>query len=231
MSAMKQGTLIVLDGADGSGKATQTKLLVDRLRNEGVAVETLDFPQYTENLCGRLLRECLDGKRGDFMHVDARIASVLYAADRFESKGKIEQWLSAGKTVVLDRYVSANMMHQGAKIRDDAQLSDFLQWLDELEHGVFGLPRPDIIIYLDVPLEYRIKMVQEAVANREHHKGETVDLAELDVAHQYTAQQRAKQIVSSRNAWKQVVCATPAGMRTREDIHQEVYELIQNNVA
>lgn len=120
------GKLIVIDGGDGAGKATQVSLLVKRLRDEGHKVETLDFPQYTQNHFGKLLRQCLDGKRGDFMAVDARIASTLYAADRFETKPRLEQWLQEDKIVVLDRYVSANMMHQGAKIDDPEKLEDFL---------------------------------------------------------------------------------------------------------
>lgn len=227
---MKKGALIVIDGADGSGKATQAKLLVDRLRSDGIDAETMDFPQYTQNLCGKLIRECLDGKRGDFMKTDARVASVLYAADRFESKEKIETWLHAGKTVVLDRYVSANMMHQGAKINDPVELEHFLTWLDELEHGVFKIPRPDLIVYLDVPLEERIKMVEQAVQNKEANKGDRADLAESDVAHQHAAQERAKQIVKSRNNWCQIVCTADGSMRTREDIHAEIHTCIMDKI-
>jgi dTMP kinase len=227
---MKKGALIVIDGADGSGKATQTKLLVEHLRSDGLAVETMDFPQYTQNICGKLLRECLDGKRGDFMKVDPRVASVLYAADRFESKDTIQGWLDAGKTVVLDRYVSANMMHQGAKINDAVELEAFLTWLDELEHGMFGIPRPDIILYLDVPLADRIRMIEEAVNNKEHHKGETVDIAEADLTHQQTASDRAKQIVKSRNNWRQIICTKDGALRTREDIHEEVYACIMESL-
>ncbi len=227
---MNKGKLIVIDGADGSGKATQTKLLVERLRVDGTQVETMDFPQYTQNIAGKLLRECLDGKRGDFMQTDARIASVLYATDRFESSKILQLWLDDGKIVVLDRYVSANMMHQGAKIDDPSELEQFLLWLDVLEHGVFGIPRPDVILYLDVPLEERIRMVQLAVLNKEHHKGETVDVAESDLLHQRIAQDRAKQIVQSKNNWVQIVCADQNGMRTREAIHEDVYTTVRNTL-
>ncbi len=230
MVHMQKGTLVVIDGADGSGKATQTKLLVERLKSEGYQVETLDFPQYTQNVCGKLLRECLDGKRGDFMAVDARIASVLYAADRFESKEKIQGWLSEGKVVVLDRYVSANMMHQGAKIDDPKELEEFLLWIDTLEHEMFGIARPDLIIYLDVPLEDRIKMVEKAVVNKEHHKGEFVDVAEADLAHQATAQDRAKHIVQSKNNWQQITCTVHGGIRDRESIHEDVYQCYKMNI-
>ena len=225
-----QGVLIVLDGADGSGKATQTRLLVERLKAEGKEVQTLDFPQYTQNMAGTLLRECLDGKRGDFMHMDARIASMLYAVDRFESKDKIQGWLDEGAVVVLDRYVSANMMHQGAKIADADEVKNFLSWLDTLEHRVFKIPRPDIILYLDVPLEDRMRMVKEAVQEGKESKGERVDVAEADIEHQYTAGERAKEIVRSQNNWKQIICTQEGAMRTREGIHEEIYELLRGDI-
>lgn len=221
------GKLIVIDGADGSGKATQTKLLVERLLKEGKTVGTMDFPQYSQNIAGKLLRECLDGKRGDFMKVDAKVASTLYAVDRFESKPTIVQWLIEGRVVVLDRYVSANMMHQGAKIHEPEVLKEFLSWLDTLEHGLFGLPRPDLILYLDVPLEDRIRMIRQAVENKEHHKGETVDIAEQDLVHQRSASDRAKDMVGVLNTWKQIVCTKDGDLRSREDIHEEVYTMVK----
>src|SRR3990167_6836927 len=115
---MKKGKLIVLDGTDGSGKATQTKILQARLKKEGYRVQTLDFPQYEKNFFGGLIGECLAGEHGDFVSIDPYIGSTLYAADRFESKDKIMRWLRAGCVVVLDRYVSSNQIHQGGKITD-----------------------------------------------------------------------------------------------------------------
>ena len=85
---MAAGKIIVIDGGDASGKATQTALLAVRLQADGVDVAQLDFPRYYDNQVGKLLRECLDGKRGDFMNIDPRITSVLFAADRVESKPK-----------------------------------------------------------------------------------------------------------------------------------------------
>lgn len=221
-----KGKLIVIDGGDGAGKATQTALLVKRLRDDGHAVETLDFPQYTQNTFGELIRECLDGKRGDFMAVDPRIASTLYAADRFESRPRLEQWLSEGKVVVLDRYVSSNMMHQGAKIDDPQVLEQFLSWLDHMEHGIFGLPRPDLIVYMKVPHKVRWKLKQLAVAEKKHGEDVKEDVAERNFDHQEAVEKRAQHIVSTLNSWKQVSCVDGEGMRPREDIHEEIYKLI-----
>ena len=214
---MQRGKLIVLDGGDGAGKATQVRLLVARLKAEGRVVETLDFPQYTQNFFGKLLRECLDGARGDFMAVDPRIASTLYAADRFESKSRLEEWLSAGAVVILDRYVSSNMMHQGAKIADEADMQHFLNWLDEMEHGVFAIPRPDLIVYLDVPYKTRFSLIASDTTRAK------IDTAEADMAHQVACEARARAIVARYNNWKSVRCTRNEQMREKEAIHEDVY--------
>jgi dTMP kinase len=224
---MQSGKLIVLDGGDGAGKATQVALLVKQLLADGHKVETLDFPQYTQNTFGALIRECLDGKRGDFMATDARIASTLYAADRFESKPRLEQWLEEGKIVVLDRYVSSNMMHQGAKIQNEGELEAFLGWLDHMEHGVFGLPRPDVILYLEVPFNVRQNLKKNAVADGKHGADVKIDLAEADHNHQEQVEVRAKTIVASKNNWKVVHCCEDETIRSREDIHADVYSIVK----
>jgi dTMP kinase len=224
---MQTGKLIVLDGGDGAGKATQVALLVKQLMADGYKVETLDFPQYTQNTFGALIRECLDGKRGDFMATDARVASTLYAADRFESKPRLESWLEEGKIVVLDRYVSSNMMHQGAKIKDADELEAFLGWLDHMEHGVFGLPRPDVILYLEVPFNVRQNLKKVAVAAGKHGADVKLDVAEADHHHQEQVEIRAKTIVSSKNNWKVVHCCEGENIRSREDIHTDVYAIVK----
>lgn len=216
------GKLIVIDGADGSGKATQAKLLVEHLRAQGKVVQTMDFPQYTQNHFGRLLRECLDGKRGDFIGTDPKIASVLYAADRFESSAQIRSWLEAGDIVVLDRYVSSNMLHQGGKIYDTTALQDFLKWLDDMEHGVFGIPRPDIIMYLEVPFSFRQKML--FTDNARTH----LDVAETHASHQEDAENNAKRLTALYNTWHTVSCIENNELLPREAIHKKVVDIIQS---
>ncbi len=146
------GKLIVIDGIDGSGKATQVALLKKRLQQEGVRVKTIDFPRYYNNFFGGLIGEYLSGKYGDFIAMDPRVASVLYAADRFESSKEIKKWLDEGYVVLADRYVSANQIHQAGKIDEPKVRKEFLAWLDTMEYEVFQIPRPDLVVYLDVPL-------------------------------------------------------------------------------
>lgn len=223
---MAHGKLIVIDGGDGAGKKTQTRLLVDRLRSEGREVETLDFPQYVNNHFGRLLRECLDGKCGDFLALPPKIASTLYAVDRFESKSKIEAWLHEGKTVILDRYVSSNMLHQGGKIDDGNERKEFLMWLDTVEHEVFGMPRPDLIVYCAVAPQKRM----ELLATEAETTSVTTDIAENDLAHQQHTDVAGEQIVADLNHWKKIDCMDGGEMRSRESIHEDIYEAVSSTL-
>src|SRR3989344_3846430 len=121
----KKGKLIVIDGTDGSGKATQTELLVKVLKNEGRKVKVVDFPDYYSNFFGKFIGHCLSERYYDFVKVHPKIASVLYAADRFESKNTIEKWLKEGNIVIANRYASANQIHQGGKITNTKKRENF----------------------------------------------------------------------------------------------------------
>lgn len=182
---MKKGKLIVIEGGDAAGKATQVAMLTSHLIGEGYRVAQFDFPRYQENHVGKLLRECLDGERGDFMAIDPRVASVLYAVDRKESEAHIAKWLSEGTTVLLDRYSSANILHQGAKETDPDTRLATMKWIYELEHSVLGLPLPDAIFTLPVPAAMRAELRQQQSRN----KGRLIDLADQDQVHQQLVDQ------------------------------------------
>ena len=220
-----RGKVIVIDGIDGSGKQTQVKLLHQRLRQLGLPVEMMDFPRYQDNLLGGLLDELLHGKNKDgsnFVKLDPHIASVIYAADRFESLKTIMSWLIDGRTVIFDRYVSANMIHQGGKIKDPEERREFLEWLDRLEHGVFALPRPDIVVYLDLPVSVATRLKMEQRQKEGQGNG---DLAETDIQYQLNSQLNAVELVHEKNLgceWIRVNCAQGEDLRTIEDIHREI---------
>lgn len=223
---MKQhGRLIVLDGGDGSGKATQTRLLLARLKAEGYRTRTLDFPQYEANHFGQLIGRCLAGEFGDFIGIDPHIVSVLYASDRFESKSMIERWLKGGYVVILDRYVSANQIHQGGKIYNMKQQKEFLGWLDHMEHGVFGLPRPDRIIYLDVPVDVSQKLLdgEEQQRKKVYLKKGQRDLAETNAKHLSQSRENALRLVKKLNAWRRIRCTMKGKMLSRENIAEKVW--------
>lgn len=224
----KRGKLIVIDGSDGVGKATQTKLLVARLKREGKKVLTLDFPQYERNFFGTLIGQCLAGNRGDFVHINPYIGSVLYAADRFESKKIIERALAEGKVVVLDRYVSANQMHQGGKIRDAKKRKEFLQWLDTMEHTVFGIPRPDRIICLHLPLALSLQLLRsKAAGEKKTYTKAAWDTVESDARYLLNSQQSALKIIEEGGKWYKVECSKGNTILPRDVIHEKVWAIVK----
>lgn len=230
---MARGKLIVFDGTDGSGKATQAKLLVARLKKEGRKARTFDFPQYENNFFGKFIGECLAGEHGDFIAVDPYIASVLFAVDRFESKALLLQWLKEGYTVVLDRYVSSNQIHQGGKILEEKARKKFLLWLDKMEFEVLGLPRPDAIIYLDVPLAVTLALLQSKSQKQKkvYLKGKQKDQAENNPRHLVASKESALKLVKNLNHWLQVDCVEKGTLLSRKAIAELVWEKIVNEEA
>ena len=223
-----KGKLIVIDGIDGSGKATQTALLVKRLKKEGHKVKTVDFPRYYHNFFGRLVGEYLSGKFGDFITVDPRIASVLYAADRFESGTLIKKWLERGFIVVADRYVSANQIHQGGKIHSLAGRKKFLNWLDKMEYEIFKIPRPDLIVYLDVPFEVSKKWLENKIVQRskKYSKGRR-DVAEDNLLHLRDSRASALYLHRINKNWNKISCCKGLKCMLPQEVHEQVFFVVK----
>ena len=207
MLKLTKGKLIVIDGIDGSGKATQTKLLSARLKKEGFKVKTIDFPRYYNNFFGKFIGECLAGEYGDFIGVDPHIASVLYAADRSESAKEIRAWIDQGYVVITDRYVSANQIHQGGKISNLKERKAFMVWLETMEYKVFGIPKPDLVIYLDVPFEVSCEWLKSKVSQRKkgYLQGKK-DVAEDNLKHLKDSRNSALLLAKENKNWTKVEC-------------------------
>ncbi len=228
---MKKGKLIVIDGIDGSGKATQAALLHKRLKKAGVKVKTIDFPRYYHNFFGKLIGEYLSGIYGDFITTDPRVASVLYAADRFESSKQIKAWLDKGFTVIADRYVSANQIHQGGKIEDPKKRKEFIKWLDLMEHKVFNIPRPDLVIYLDVPFEVSKEWLEKKVqARKKKYLNGRKDVAEDNLAHLKNSRDGALSMHKTSKNWEKIECCSNNICMVPEQVHEEVYKTIQKRL-
>lgn len=222
------GKLIVIDGADGCGKATQTKKLLERLRLENHEAETLDFPQYYNNHFGNIVGCYLRGDFGDPVAMSPYLSSILFAADRFESSKKIKSWLRAGKIVILDRYVSANQIHQGSKIQNEERRETFLNWLDTIEHGVFNIPRPNLIIYLDVPPKTaQILIEQKAVRN--YTSGSKKDGNEANLEFQKSSREQSLRLVSQMNNWRRIVCEEDGRLLSIDTIHEKIWDVLQKS--
>lgn len=227
----QKGKLIVIDGTDGSGKATQVALLEARLKKEGHRVKLVDFPEYYNNFFGKFIGHCLTEQYYNFINVHPKIASVLYAADRFESKTQIEGWLAKGYVVLANRYVSANQIHQGGKIANAKKRIAYLEWLDEMEYKVFKIPRPDIVLYLSVPFELSVKMMKERnKTSQRNYLGKKKDVHEVDIEFQKNSRKSALWLSETLKNFIKIDCAPKKEILSREDIHTLVYEKVKKVV-
>ena len=212
------GKLIVIEGTDGSGKSTQFRLLTDRLESEQVKFQKLVFPQYSEP-SSALIRMYLGGEFGKSpSDVNAYAASAFYSVDRYASYRKVwGKWYEEGGLVVSDRYTTSNAVHQASKEPEDKR-EDFLNWLYDFEYDKLGLPRPDLVIYLDVPTDFTEKMLR----HRESETHTQADIHEQDMQYLATCR-RMGRAAAVHYGWTVIRCVRDGAMRSMEDIHEEIY--------
>jgi dTMP kinase len=221
---LKKGIFIVIDGNDGSGKTTQIKLLKERLEQENRKVVCVDFPNYKNNFFGKVLDKYLHGKNSGWEKYNSDIASIVYSADRWESKDFIKTSLDKGKIVIADRYVSANQIHQGGKIKDIEVRKAFINWLDKLEYEVFKIPMPNLVVYLSVP----VSVSEELLRKRYEDNGGQKDVHEDDPDFLRNSKECADWLAETQPNWIKIDCAENGKMRPPEDIHSEIYEKIKS---
>ena len=215
------GKLIVIEGTDGSGKSTQFRLLSEHLVQDGVAFKHLVFPRYSEE-SSALIRMYLGGQFGTKpTDVNAYAASAFYAVDRFASyKMDWGQWYEEGGLVLSDRYTTSNAVHQASKEPKQAQ-GDFLKWLYDFEYDKLGLPRPDLVIYLDVPTDFTEKLLR----HREQDTNTKADIHETDMQYLATCRETGR-TAAAYYGWTVIDCVKDGAMRTMEDIHKEIYDYV-----
>jgi len=221
---MHHGTLIVLDGTDGSGKGTQHMLIAKRLQSEGYAVETIDFPQYGSKSAGPI-EEYLNGRYGEFEDISPYVASLLYTIDRFAAKKKLLGWLNQGKVVLANRYVSSNMGHQGAHFQTLEERKNFWQWLSTMEYDVFGIPKPDHTFILSVPVEISQALVLEK-SQREYLGDKKQDIHEKNTAHLQAAQLAYRDIAEVYDNVELIECVSGGTLLSKQEIHDILYQKI-----
>lgn len=227
----KQGKLIVIDGTDGSGKATQVKLLQSRLVKEGYTVKLLDFPEYYKNFFGKFIGHCLSEQYYNWINIHPKIASIAYAADRWESSKKIQDWLNRGYIVLANRYASANQIHQGGKIVNVKKRENFIKWLDEMEYKVFKIPRPDIIFYMNVPMDIILKLIKERNKKTSRaYVGKKKDIVEGNIPYLTNSNKTALWLTKTQKGWIKIECVKNGILDSRENIHQEIYEKVKKIV-
>lgn len=216
-----EGKLIVLTGIDGSGKTVQAKLLYDRLKIEGIPVETIDFPQYGKTLFADLVARYLRGEFGK--NVSPYLVAPLFAGDRFETKDLLEKWLDEGKVVVANRYVCDNIAHQGVRVPGvgmHAKIAEFDDCLTRLEHDVYGLPRSDLNILLSIPPAVAYELIATKT-ERKYLKGGKRDIHESDFDYLSNTSAVFHALATIQPGWKIVECMDDCGTLLNEVVVSE----------
>ena len=225
---MKKGLLIVIEGGDGSGKTTQFNLLKDKLISAGHQVETVDFPQYGQP-SAVMVEKYLNGDFGTAKEVGAYRASIFYAADRYEASFRMKKWLEEGKIILANRYATSNMVHQSGKIKDTLERDKFLKWLDELEFGIFDIPRPDLVFFMNISADISQALALQKDARHDNIKSKN-DIHENDLTHLKDALEAGNYVAQKYN-WEIINCDNGSGaMRAIEDIHNEVCQRVEKHL-
>lgn len=229
MKRRKRGKFIVLEGTDGSGKTTQFKKLIGRLRKSGRKIAMFDFPQYSEP-SSYFVKEYLNGRYGGWREVGPYKASVFYALDRFDVGKKIRERLSEGRIVVSNRYVASNMGHQGAKIKSRAERKKFFRWLYGFEYDLLGIPKPDLAVVLHVPPKIAQKLVDKKGA-REYVGGVKRDMHEADLKHLRQAEATYLDMVRTfPGDFKLVECVVRGRLLSPDVIHAKVWQILRKEL-
>jgi len=219
---------IAFEGSDGAGKATQTNKLVEYFEAQGKTVARVSFPRYGKTLGGKLLEEVLKSERAplyDFSKTDPIIGSALYAIDRFESKAYIEELISTHDVVIFDRYVESNLLHQGGKYTTDEERIAFAKFLFNLEYGTYGLPNPQLTVYLMLPFE----VTMSRASSRAEKTGGKVDHVERDT--NYVKQGHDAGIFYAKHfGWRLVECVDGERELTAQEVHLKVLDVIKPNI-
>ena len=216
------GKLIVFEGTDGSGKSTQFRILTERLDQEKIDYTRLVFPQYSEP-SSALIRMYLGGEFGGKpSDVNAYAASTFFAVDRYASYKKIWKPIyDRGGLIISDRYTTSNAVHQASKEPPEARAA-FLDWLYDLEFNKMELPKPDLVLYLDMPVE----MTQQLMHEREEATGTHADIHEQDIEYLQQCKEVAE-FAAAHYGWIRIRCAQGNRLRTVRDIHEEIFSYVK----
>lgn len=220
------GKLIVIEGLDGSGKSTQLELLYDTLIKSGVDCKSVSFPDY-ESDSSALVKMYLSGKFGKRPDsVNAYAASVFYTVDRFASyKTSWGEYYNRGGTVISGRYTTSNAIHQTSKL-EKAQWKPFLDWLYDFEYNKIGIPKPDMVIFLDMPVNVSQKLLTGRYSGDEKRK----DIHESDIEYLNSCRDAAY-FTAEYSGWTIIPCAESNVPRSISDIANDILSAVKNIIS
>ncbi len=226
----QKGRLIVLEGGDGSGKATQSELLEKRLKKEGYSTSFFSFPRYYDSHAGKLIGELLSGKHGDFMSMSPYVSSLPYVLDRASAARDIQAKLDKGHIVICDRYSPSNIAHQTSKLPEEDR-EPFINFIENLEYNELAIPKPTLVIYLLVPVDVAYGLImQKDERGYLASDGSKRDHAERNKEHQKHTRDVYLKMAAKRDDWTAVDCAPLEHMRGIDEIHEDVWDTVKKHI-
>ncbi|MGM9531338.1 dTMP kinase [Intestinibacter sp.] len=222
-----KGKLIIIEGSDGSGKATQTKKLYDRLEKNNYNIKKIEFPNYNSE-SSALVKMYLRGDFGKHAEdVDPYVCSTFFAVDRYASfKTEWEEFYNDGGIIICDRYTTSNMIHQASKMKVEER-DKYLDWLNDLEFNLYKIPKPDCVIFLDVPVEMSQKLMKDR--NNKITGESEKDIHESDFDYLKKSYENSLYIAKKYD-WQRINCIKDDNMRTIDDIHEEIYSIVEDKI-
>lgn len=215
--------IIAIEGIDGSGKNTQATILTKRLEAYGKNVIMIGFPCYSETFFGKEVGNYLNGDFGSLEIVPPKLASILYAGDRFEKKKQICDAIESGAIVVIDRYVSSNIAHQSAKVWG-AERDQLQEWIRTLEYNIFGLPKPTLNILLELDTLNSSKLVlKKDVRN---YTDKAMDIHEEDTNYLSEVSNVYHHLASNSQNWKVINCSNGGNLRDINEISDDLFAAV-----
>ena len=222
---MVKGRLIAIEGLDGTGKAVQTKLLTEYLKNAGKSVALFDFPRYTTSIFGKLTGEALMGAYGDFRNLSPFLSSLPFVLDRATAKNDIEKALAKGD-VICNRYTPSNLAYQSAKL-PPSQRKKFVDFLEKAEYVEIGIPRPDLVIYLRVPVETALVLNAGKPKRAYLKKAGDKDQHEEDEMYQRQVIETYLAFAKEKKNWHIVECVENGKLLAPEAIHEKIVAILE----
>lgn len=216
--------LIVLEGLDGAGKSTQVRKLKEYIASKGKQLKYLHFPRFDAPVVGEMIAKFLRGDFGNINDVDPMLVALLYAEDRRDASKMVREWLDNGDVVLFDRYVYSNIAFQCAKIEEEGRAQELREWIFKSEYEDFAIPRPDINIFLDVPIGFVSSKLSEQRSgdDREYLKGKS-DIHEADITFQMRVRQVYLDQCSQDDKFLRIECADERwAMLPAEDIFEKI---------
>lgn len=214
--------IIVIDGPDGSGKETQSKLLLERLNNAGIKAAQLSFPRY-ESDASLFEKKYLDGEYGNTAEdINPYETSVLFAVDRYDYFKKYDEDYDV---LICDRYTTSNMIHQGEKLKEGSERDAYISWLKDLEYNKLGIPEPDHVVFLDLDPEISQKLIEKRKQTTDHKE----DIHEKNKDYLKKVYETAKKVAEQEN-WDVVTCYDQGEIRSIEAIQEDLYNKVKDVV-